>query len=172
MLKWSFLVAICSLFAGLLPGCPPAGQTRYFLVAEMGDELHGDSYILPLSEPADIAHARALIRDPEATGATIAVARIGEGGQEGPYVNRNLAGSGETWSWRVTEFVGFSDFSIEIYDGWPTYVEENLDEWMLNTEGTIGFWGYTVVREVFACELSESCLDGFPEHPPHSPLAH
>lgn len=139
-------------------GCPPEQKgTRYFLVGER-DYVHGDSYILPLSAPADIAHAEALIEDPEAAGAPIVVATIERGGSDGAYVNRDLSGSGDPWSWRVTEFVGFSDFTIEIYDGWPTYVEENYDDFVGTTQGMIGFWNYTILREVAACELAADCI--------------
>lgn len=140
----------------LLPGCPvpPPGDTRYFLVAERS-EVHGDAYILPLSDPADIAHALGLIDDPEAAGAPIVMARIATGPGAPP--NRDLAGDGGAWSWHVVEFLGFADFSAEIYDGWPTYLEENLDEWLTTTGDTIGFWNYTVVREVQPCELDETC---------------
>ena len=163
------LVVISGLF---LAGCPaPPAEIRYFLVAEGMYETHGDSYVLPLSDAADIAHAEALIDDPDEAGATIVVAKIAEGGSDGEYVNRNLSGNGAAWSWRVTEFVGFSDFTIEIYDGWPTYVEENYDDFVSTTGGTIGFWSYTVVREVAPCELDNSCARLLTEHPPHSPLA-
>jgi hypothetical protein len=32
------------------------------------------------------------------------------------------------------------DFSIEIYDGWPGYVESDVARWIANTGGVIGFW--------------------------------
>jgi hypothetical protein len=48
----------------------------------------------------------------------------------------------------VTEFEGFFDLGIELYDGWPTYVESDVPGWMDNTDGHIGFWSYTVVAEL------------------------
>lgn len=148
-LAWGVVVALACLGAG----CPPQhGETRYFLVGER-DAVHGDSYVLPLSHAEDIAHAEALIADPDGAGAPIVVAKIDLGGAQGPYVNRDLAGSGEAWSWRVTEFVGFSDFTIEIYDGWPGYVEEHYEDFVGTTQGMLGFWNYTVLREVAQGEL-------------------
>jgi hypothetical protein len=131
----------------LAAGCPlaPPQETVYFVVSEL-DVVHGDSYILPLRNPADIAHARALIADPENTDGHIVVARIGRGAGDPP--NRNVTGDGEPWSWRVTQFEQFADMTIEILDGWPTYVEENLDEWIMMTGGRIGFWSYTVTEEL------------------------
>ena len=163
------LTAIAGL---LLAGCPaPPAGVRYFLVAEAIYEEHGDSYVLPLSDLADIAHAEALIDDPESAGEPIVLAKIAEGGSDGAYVNRDLTGSGAAWSWRITEFVGFADFTIEIYDGWPTYVEDNYDDFVSTTDGMVGFWNYTIVREVAPCELRGTCADAVSEHPPHSPLA-
>ncbi len=48
-----------------------------FLVAEPeGSVTHGDSYVLPLEDPADIEHARVLIALGPAAGAPIAVAAV------------------------------------------------------------------------------------------------
>lgn len=166
-------LATATLLGLFLAGCPgaPAG-TRYFLVAEGLYAPHGDSFVLPLSDPADIAHAKALIRNPDRAGAPIVVAKIAEGSSDGAYTNRDLLGGGAPWSWHVSEFLDFSDFTIEIYDGWPGYVEDNYDEYVSNTNGIIGFWSYTIVREVAPCELDQTCAARFDEFPPHSPLAH
>lgn len=121
----------------------------YFQVAEPpGLVTHGDSFVLPLTDEEDIAHARDLIaRGPEAAGRSIAFARIARGSGGG--INRDLLAPGAPeWSWHVTGFDGFNDFGIEILDGWPTYVEENLDQWLRETNSQIGFWNYTVVREL------------------------
>jgi hypothetical protein len=79
-------------------------------------------------------------------GATIVFARIapGSGGINRDYL---VAGAPE-WSWHVLSFEGFGDFGIELYDGWPTYVESDVEGWMANTGGYVGFWSYTVVQEL------------------------
>lgn len=123
------------------------GEIAYFLVTEFpGFENHHDSYVLPISDPAGIDHARALIAQGASAGATIAFARIAEGpdGMNGDYV----APATGLWNWHVTEFLGFGDLGIEIYDGWPTYVESDIPGWMANTGGIVGFWSYTVTREL------------------------
>jgi hypothetical protein len=118
-----------------------------FLVAEFpGHEVHGDSYVLVLEKSADIDHARALIEKGAAAGATIAVVRIAAGADGR---NRNVRAPGEPlWSWHQTSFEGFGDAAIELCDGWPGYVEQDVDRWIANTNGTICFWSYTVVEEL------------------------
>ncbi len=134
------------IVAAIMTGCPFTPRESVYFVVSDPEGDHGDSYILPLQDLSDIAHARALIADPENTDRHIAVARIRRGAGNPP--NRNLEGDGEAWSWHVSDFVGFADFTAEIYDGWPGYVEDNLDAWMDNTDGTIGFWSYTVTEEL------------------------
>ena len=74
------------------------------------------------------------------------VAKIAKGANG---INRNpLAAGAPPWSWHVSEFEGFVDSTIEILDGWPTYVEGDIDGWIANTNGYIGFWSYTVTAEV------------------------
>ena len=40
------------------------------------------------------------------------------------------------------------DFTIEILDGWPGFVEQDVNGWIANTNGRVGFWTYTVVAEL------------------------
>lgn len=113
-----------------------------------------ESYVLPLSEPEDIAHARWLIaedavnrggpEDPLPEGSrTIISARVAKGADG---INRNYSVRGyPAWSWHVSEFRGFWDYTAEILDGGPSFVENALDQWV---ESGIGFWGFTVVREL------------------------
>jgi hypothetical protein len=126
----------------------------YFQVAEK-TEVHGDSYILPLLDPNDIAQARAMITDPAQ--AKIVLAEVTKNNSINYYVNKDLK-QNKTWSWHIAAFKGFVDFTIEIYDGWPEDVEANYAAWEQNTKGpngnvNIGFWNYTVVREVAKSEL-------------------
>jgi hypothetical protein len=124
------------------------GGLVYFQVAELpGHETHHDSFILPLSDSADIAHARDLISlGPDQAGATIVFADI-VAGTDG--INRDLlAADQHLWSWHVTQFTGFGDVGIELLDGWPSFVEQDVAGWIQNTGGKIGFWNYTVVSEL------------------------
>lgn len=127
-----------------------AAETRYFKVAEWPGNVHvGDSYVLPVTDPAHIAHAEDLIsRGPAAAGSAIPVARIAPGGDG---INRDFNQVGHPlWSWHVTELQGFFDVTIEIIDGTPSMVEDDIPFWMGNTGGQIGFWSYTVVEDVTA----------------------
>ena len=125
-------------------------DTVYFLIAEIKPN-HGDSFILPLSNIDHIAIADAIINGTH--NPQIVSARIVRGSGDGNYLNKDLAGSGKAWSWCVNEFFGFVDVTAEIYDSWPTYVEEHLDEWLQQNNGIIGFWTYTVTRRVNISEL-------------------
>ena len=121
-------------------------ETIRFLVSEFDTPAHGDSYVLPLTDPDDIAHARRLITKGPGSGAPLVVAKIAKGANG---INRSpLAAGAPPWSWHVSEFEGFVDSTIEILDGWPTYVESDIDGWIANTNGYIGFWSYTVTAEL------------------------
>jgi hypothetical protein len=150
-----FLSFICFLcLSGVTINCKKSSEsisgTVYFLVAEIIPN-HGDSYILPLRNPEDISLAESIINGTHSS--QIVHARIARGSGDGNYLNKDLAGSGRVWSWHVVEFFGFVDVTAEIYDSWPTYVEEHLDEWMQQNNGIIGFWAYTVKRKVDISEL-------------------
>src|ERR1700687_332188 len=123
-----------------------AGPIRFLVAERPGQEQHHDSYVLSLDGPQHIAHARELIAVGPDIGSAIVLARIAAG-PDG--INRDyLAPGAPAWSWHVTEFLGFTDFTPEIYDGWPGFVEQDVELWINNTQGTIGFWSYTVVAEL------------------------
>lgn len=121
----------------------------YFQVAPVGVPTvpNLDSYVLPLFKPEHVAQARQLILATPANGNDkIVVARIAAG-KDG--INRDYLAPGcPEWSWHVTEFGGFYDITAEILDGSPRLVEEDVDGWIRNTGGLIGFWLYGVVREL------------------------
>jgi hypothetical protein len=140
--------------------------TTYFLVAEMpGTEEHGDSFVLPLERPFDIAHARELVRRGPRAGGTLIGADVVAGADD---INRNLLDpTRPAWSWHVSRVDGFADVSIELVDGWPGLIEQDAHFWIDNTGGghvdedgdgdpdtghatvgRVGFWNYTVVAEL------------------------
>jgi hypothetical protein len=128
----------------------------YFLVTEASIDK-GDSYILPLLDPEDIAEARAIIAEGEHK---IVLAKTTRNPDINYHRNVDLLRN-KVWSWHVAEFIGFVDNTIEIYDGWPGYVEDNYAEWLETTRdaegfGVIGFWDYTLEREVALEELDVS----------------
>jgi hypothetical protein len=143
------------LFALICPAGVARAGTVLFVVAEKpGTETHHDSFVLPLSDPADVAHARDLIaRGPDAAGSSIVFAEIAAGADG---VNRNVVVPGRPlWDWHVTRFEGFGDLGIELTDGNPTLVQADVAGWVDNTNGVggsdrghIGFWNYTVLAEL------------------------
>ena len=112
-----------------------------------------------------LSHARLLIdwiaaggNPLDSPGATILVSDVAAGADG---VNRNfLADGAPSWSWRTIGTPSFADFTIEILDGWPTFVESDVEGWIANTNGQIGFWGYTVVAELGPLIEGDFDLDG------------
>lgn len=136
----AFLMSLCA--SVVLASASAHAAPVYFLVAEpISSAFHFDSYLLPLVEQAHIDRARELIQTGQRQIVFAAIAPGSDG------INRDLYND-QLWSWHVTQFEGFGDFGIELYDGWPTYVEEDVAGWMANTGGHIGFWNYRVVGEL------------------------
>lgn len=149
---------MAAMLVGACASAVSAAPT-YFLVAEpTPTRVHGDSFVLPLEKPADILQARELVAKGRDAGPSIVFAEIVKG-TDGR--NRDLLDPEQpAWSWHVNRFSNFGDFGIELLDGWPTHVEQNLDEWIRATgevidpkrgspaTGNIGFWNYTVVAEL------------------------
>jgi len=139
-------VSLMAIVFALLPSGRVAAEPVYFLVAGLpgaGQPL--DSYVLPLDNPVAIEHARELVNEGPSAGSTIVVAKFAVGGDG---INRNyLSPSLPPWSWHVTEFVEFAEVTIELCDGSPTLVEQDVQTWFDNTNGTLCFWNYTVVAE-------------------------
>jgi hypothetical protein len=132
----------------------PDPAAVYFEVGEISPG-HGDSYVIALTDPFAIAAAREIIASGESK---IVIAEIERITDHAHQFNADL-NNNRKWSWYVSGFIEFSDFSIEILDGWPGYVEENFDDWVSvtkgdNGKGRIGFWNYTIKREVGHAELT------------------
>ena len=161
-LSWlagSMVAALCG--AGTLVSAAPV----YFLVSEFpGAAEHGDSFVLPLEEKDDIAHARNLIARGRAAGRTMVTANILAGADQ---INRDILAPGKpAWSWRISRFDQFADVGIELTDGWPGFIERDVQGWINNTGGgsidedgdgipdgnaTVGriaFWSYSVTAEL------------------------
>ena len=155
------VLAVMGVFACLSVSAAARGGTVLFVVAERPrTETHHDSFVLPLSADADVAHARDLIaRGPDAAGGAIVSAEVAAGADG---VNRNVLAPGQPlWDWHVTRFEGFVDTGIELIDGNPTLLQADVAGWIDNTNGTtdsdrghIGFWNYTVVAELPASPIT------------------
>lgn len=142
----SLVVRLLAVSSLVLFACAARAETVWFVMAE-DSVVHEDSFLLPLSDPAHIAQARARIALGEASGVgSIASAQI-VAGADG--LNRDMGAPGQPlWSWHVTEFEGFADFAIELCDGWPTFVERDPAAFIANTSGRICFWNYRLVSEL------------------------
>src|SRR5688500_1334175 len=120
MLRAAFVSAVCLVV--FFSSAAWAGPV-YFVVAERPDNpaVHHDSYLLPLTRAADIAHARLLLEQgPENVDDPIVGAYIAKGSDG---INRNILAEGEPlWSWHIESFDTFAGGSIEIVDSWPTYI--------------------------------------------------
>ena len=144
-----FCRALLALISTLGLSQVNSAETVHFLVAEpLGCVVHNDSYVLPLSKEEDIKHARYLISryslGYSAGDRTIVLANVVAATDD---INRNfLDPKLRKWSWQVSEFVGFVVASLEIGDGNPTELESS--EWSSGGQVGIGFWDYTVVREL------------------------
>lgn len=154
-----FTMVFLCLLVSVIGGQTARAETVYFVVGEVYP-YWGDSYILPLSNPMDIAHARYLIEYGPNMPENIVVAEIEYTNPMG--INRNFYFEGKpAWSWQVSNFISFADITAEILDGSPTQVEEGIF-----SGGVIGFWNYTVTQELgtdlepWNCDLSgDRCVD-------------
>ena len=157
------------LTIGLLSANAALAAPIQFVVAELPDNrVHGDSFIVTIdsADSSNLQHARELVdwihngADPLLSpGATIVVGSI-TAGADG--INRDWGAAGiPAWSWHVEEPISFADFTVEILDGWPTFVESDVPGWIANTNGKIGFWNYTIVEERLVPEPATGFLLGF-----------
>ena len=115
MVRW----CCAALVAGILVMVAATGSFAapvYFLVSEFPDQKeHGDSFVLPLDDADDIAHARDLVNRGKAAGQTQITADIVAGADN---INRNiLADDKPAWSCHVSNFDQFADVGIELTDG-------------------------------------------------------
>jgi hypothetical protein len=131
-------------FIGFGDPVRPQTPTAYFLVANPDLMQIGmsDSYILPLTDPEDIALARQLVDG----GFLIVVATITKGSDG---INRDMLAPGQPeWSWHVTHFIAFASAAIELCDGTPTLTEVTAGSMPEDQEWDICYWKYTVVADV------------------------
>src|SRR6266542_534611 len=156
-------LSIALIFAAAPPSIL-AEETNYFLVGNLRacECIPGgfDGYVLPLSKQEDIDHARYLISLGPAVRFTEGAAPLVSAdvgcGKDG--INRNyLVPRLPEWSWHVVKFLGFGDFAAEIYDGTATGLE-GANWWSSMGTVRIGFWDYTVVRELGPVPLYVSVI--------------
>jgi hypothetical protein len=115
-----------------LEGCPLEGALFVVRACASLDDPDGQTFHALIRDPAAIAEAEDLI------GA----------GQQRILSGQLLAGDGgfnAPWSWRLDpDTVGFADFTIELCDGCPSFVEKDLEYW-LDTVGQYCPWSTEVL---------------------------
>jgi hypothetical protein len=158
MRRWPACL-LSSCFVLLMSGAVAQARLIEFVVAELpGSAGHNDSFIVQIDDADpdqadELNHARSLVNwvqsgaaEESSPGATIVVAHIAPGSDG---VNRDvLAPSQPFWSWHVDQPIEFADNTIEVLDGWPTFVEQDVPGWIDNTNSFVGFWTYTIVSEL------------------------
>ena len=115
-----------------LEGCPTEGAVFTIRACATAEDPDGQTFRVLIREPAVINEAESLI-----------------GVGPGRILSGNLrAGDGDfnaPWSWHHDpETVGFSDLTIELCDGCPQFVEDDLDYW-LDVVGQYCPWSTEVV---------------------------
>lgn len=160
---WCWLgltVAAGLLLLGARAPAAGADQTVYFLVGEpipripVPRQRPPESFLLPLSDPAVIAHARCQIAndpinpnpDRECRG-NIVIARVAKASD---WSNRDLYRPGfPAWSWRVVEFVAFGE--VVAMDDWtvtPSQLERRFEVVPEGAEDVFRIFGPVVLREL------------------------
>jgi len=145
------------LSVGLMVGeiCAPAAGTNvsYFLVASnkwwfSSSSRYNDSYVLPLNQTADIAHARGIIQGGPETNHPVVGVYISTGADG---INCNyVAPDKPLWTWHVLNYgVIFGSAGMPEADGTPTLVETRRTNWIKpDGLGGFAFSCYTVVAEI------------------------
>ncbi len=124
----------------------PSNETEeaaYFLVTptEGSDSQESESFAIKLKDPEKISEARYLIQNNQ-TKIVNGVIALGWGGFNVDFQSKR------SWSWHfIPETISFADVTIEVCDARPSYVEDQLDQWIHNV-GMYCPWGWTISREL------------------------
>jgi hypothetical protein len=138
------LILLLSLL-GLAENLTAGTNTIYFLLTEWGFKQNFDSFALPLDRAEDIAYARQILANPtDASLHTLVLARVAP---DGDGINRNyIAATAPPWSWHVSQFMGFSDYTTT--DTGPTNLEMDINRSILLYGDVFGFPGYIITAEL------------------------
>src|SRR3712207_3686183 len=120
----SLLLSLVCLVV-LLASSGLRAETVYFLVSDFpGEAEHGDSFVLPLDNPDDLAHARDLVLRVRYAVRELVDADIVAGADN---INRDILALGRpAWSWHISKFNQFADTSIGLVDFTPTLIDEDV----------------------------------------------
>jgi len=116
-----------------------------------GFQVH-ESYILPLTEPEDIAFARSLLSSSPPVGDWVIAAEI-EVCNDGSNRNHNVVGA-PAWSWCVSKFLGFEDMRAtdpvpapSNMDN-PSKIDEDPVAWITANGNVIAFTRFRLSMEL------------------------
>ncbi len=116
----------------LLMGCDNSGSNKpedFIYIVEAGG---GETFKIKINDPVVAAKADSLLN--------AGVKNIVHG-----YLDAGDGGFNAPYSWHMDpDSVSFPDLAIELCDGRPSFVEEDLDYW-LNTVGIFCPWGAEIV---------------------------
>lgn len=133
MLRIFLLAVVLTATVLAFPGCDsaeddPADDNSIFVI-EVADR---ETFRVRITAPDQIREAERLLNTGEERNVTGTLQR-GDGGFNAPY------------SWHLDpETVEFVDVTIEVCDGLPSFIEEDLDYWV-DTVGTYCPWSSQVV---------------------------
>jgi hypothetical protein len=133
----AFLALFCIILLLALTSCDSkSGRVTFEFGMDRGDK--NALFLATTSESEIIMRARAELTKPEAERRLHINGRIAEGN------DGNLG-----WNWHfVDNEWSLEEISIEVCDGSPQYVEENLDEWLSTVPGSLFCpWHSFVLRE-------------------------
>ncbi|MEM4417002.1 MAG: hypothetical protein QXD32_02975, partial [Nitrososphaerota archaeon] len=131
MARALYAAVVAVLLAGLAAGALLILQTRpvgqYFIV-----DVQGERFTIYVTDPETIRLAEENMRGGNNLFPTGALAR-GDGGFNKP------------WSWHlIPETVRMAEVSIELCDGLPSHIEQDLDYW-IDTVGQFCPWSGRIV---------------------------
>jgi hypothetical protein len=108
----------------------PDEQAAVFII-----EVVDETFRIRIEDPDLVAQARRILGGEEPQKIVTGQLAAGDGGFNDP------------WSWHlVPETVGFAEAAIELCDGKPSFVEDDLSYW-LNTVGTYCPWSAQIIAE-------------------------
>lgn len=137
----------------LKPAALATDQGKTYFLISTRDAKADESYVIALSDDAQIKTARAQIKQTGFEKILVARIQIGHG-----QMNRNFYSKDKSpYSWSVSQVDAFADFAHISCDGSPDLTEERLIQ-NLNEGGRICFWRYRVVRELKPIEVSTGNL--------------
>ena len=115
----------------------------YFLFTAQA-EIIRESFVLKLTQPADIEYARERIRS-GVTDYSAALVNIAEGPDR---INRDhLTPGAPQWSWHITGFLGFSEVVPANQTANPSEIEADVPGWIAMLQGRAAFF-YDPVLEL------------------------